>query len=217
VWRDRLRASAASPHVYPRFDRFDAPVIGFFLSIEGKAMSTRLDFSRLSLMDALDLASLIELEARKRYTEFADSLGSRGVDDAGGVFRSMAVNEDKHCEEIAERRLALFGDQPARVTLDDIFDVEAPAVGDVRWNMSTLKAYQLALYSEQKAFAFYDEALEYVEQPDVKALFEELREEEAEHVRMLVKIIANLPPSAEVELEDEDYDPNRPARDSFEV
>jgi erythrin-vacuolar iron transport family protein len=180
-------------------------------------MSTRLDFARLSLMDALDLASLIELEARKRYTEFADSLGSRGVDDAGAVFRSMAVNENKHCEEIAERRLALFGDRPAKVTIDDIFDVEAPGVGDVRWNMSALKAYQLALYSEQKAFAFYDEALEYVTQPEVKVLFEELREEEAEHVRMLVKIIANLPPSAEVELEDEDYDPNRPARDSFEV
>jgi len=180
-------------------------------------MSTRLDLSRISLMDALDLASLIELEARKRYTEFAESLGTRSVDDAGAVFRSMAVNETKHCEEIAERRLALFGDQPAKVSLNDIFDVEAPASGDVRWNMSALKAYQLALFSEQKAFAFYDEALDHVDQPDVKALFEELREEEAEHVDMLVKIIAKLPPSAEIELEDEDYDPNRPARDSFEV
>ena len=180
-------------------------------------MSTRLVLSKLTLMDALDLASMIELEARKRYTEFADSLGSRGTDDAGAVFRSMAVNENKHCEEIAERRIALFGDQPTKVRLEDIFDVEAPEVGEVRWNMSALKAYQLALYSEQKAFAFYDEALEYVDQPDVKALFEELREEEAEHVRMLVNIIAKLPKSAETELEDEDYDPDRPARDSFEV
>jgi rubrerythrin len=180
-------------------------------------MSTRLDLSNLTLMDALDLASLIELEAKKRYTDFADSLGSRGVDDAGAVFRSMAVNETKHCEEIAERRLALFGDQPAKVRLEDIYDVEAPGMGEVRWNMSALKAYQVALYSEQKAFAFYDEALDHIEQADVRALFEELREEEAEHVRMLVKIIAKLPPSAEIELEDEDYDPNRPSRDSFEV
>ncbi len=180
-------------------------------------MSTRLDLSSITLMDALDLASLIELEAERRYTEFAESLGSRGADDAGAVFRSMAINENKHCEEIAERRLALFGDTPPKVTLDDIFDVEAPAFGDVRWNMSALKAYQLALYSEQKAFAFYDEALDHVDHPDVKTLFEELREEEAEHVDMLVKIIAKLPPSAEVEIEDEDYDPNHPARDSFEV
>jgi len=180
-------------------------------------MSTRLDLSKLTLMDALDLASLIELEAKRRYTEFAESLGSRGTDDAGAVFRSMAVNENKHCEEIAERRIALFGDQPTKVRLEDIYDVEAPEVGEVRWNMSAFKAYQLALYSEQKAFAFYDEALDYVDQPDVKALFEELREEEAEHVDMLVKIIAKLPKSAETELEDEDYDPDRPARDSFEV
>jgi rubrerythrin len=168
-------------------------------------------------MDALDLASLIELEAHRRYTDFAESFGSRGVDDAGAVFRSMAVNESKHCEELAARRLELFGEKPPKVSRDNIFDVEAPDVGDVRWNMSVLKAYQLALYSEQKAFAFYDEALEYVTQPDVKALFEELREEEAEHVDMIVKIIAKLPPSAEVELEDEDYDPNRPVRDSFEA
>ena len=66
-------------------------------------MSTRLDLSKVTLMDALDLASLIEFEAKKRYTEYAESLGSRGVDDAGAVFRSMAVNETKHCEEIAER------------------------------------------------------------------------------------------------------------------
>lgn len=180
-------------------------------------MSTRLDLSKLSLMDALDLAALIELEARKRYTEFAESLGSRGDDDAGAVFRSMAINETKHCEEIAERRLALFGDRPPKVKLDDIFDVEAPDYGEVSWNMSVFKAYRLALSAEQKAFGFYDEALEYVTQPDVRALFEELRAEEDEHVRMLVKIIAQLPPSAEVELEDEDYDPNRPARDSFEA
>ena len=180
-------------------------------------MSTRLDLSKLTLMDALDLASLIELEATRRYKELAESFGSRGVNDAGAVFRSMVINETKHCEEIAERRIALFGDKPAKVSLDDLFDVEAPSSGDVRWNMSALKAYQLALYSEQKAFAFYDEALEHVQQPDVRALFEELRDEEDEHVRMLVKIIANLPPSAELELEDEDDYPNRPARDSFEA
>jgi erythrin-vacuolar iron transport family protein len=180
-------------------------------------MSSRLDFSRLTLMDALDLASLIEVEAAQRYTGFAESLGTRGTEDAGAVFFTMAVNETKHCEQIAERRRALYGDMPARVTLDDIFDVEAPEVGDVRWNMSALKAYQLALHSEQKAFAFYGEALAYVTHPEVKALFEDLREEEAEHVRMLVRIIANLPRAAEIELEDEDYDPNRPNRDSFEA
>jgi rubrerythrin len=76
--------------------------------------------------------------------------------------------------------------------------------------MAPLDAYQVALYSERKAFAFYDQALRYVKQPDVRTLFEELRDEEAEHVRMLEEIIAKLPPSAALDLEDEDTYPDQP-------
>ena len=167
-------------------------------------MSIRLDLSKLSLMDALDLATLIEVEAYKRYTQFAERFVSTGVDDAGAVFESMADNENKHGEQLAERRLALFGMEPPKVRLDDLFDVEAPYVGAPRWGMSLLSAYQVALSSEEKAFAFYDQALRHVTDPDVKALFEELRDEEAEHVRMIKEIIAKLPPSAAIDLEDED-------------
>ena len=70
-----------------------------------------------------------------------------------------------------------------------------------------LRAFQVALSSEKKAFAFYDAVLPSVKQADVKALFEELRNEEAEHVAMIEGIIATLPPSAAVELEDGDDDP----------
>jgi rubrerythrin len=45
--------------------------------------------------------------------------------------------------------------------------VEAPDFGAPSMNMSPLKAYQVALASEQKAFAFYDQALRNVKQPDV--------------------------------------------------
>jgi rubrerythrin len=159
-------------------------------------------------MDAIDLAALIEIEACKRYTQFAERLGSRDSGDAGAVFESMAVNESKHGEQLAERRFALFGDEPPVVKLDDIFDVEAPDFGAPSMNMSTLKAYQVALSSERKAFTFYDQALRYVSQPDVKALFEELREEEADHVRMLEEIMAKLPPSAAIDLDDEDAYPD---------
>ena len=173
-------------------------------------MTTKLNISKLTLMDALDLAALIEVEALKRYTLFAQQLGIRDPGDAGAVFKSMAVNEKKHGEQLAERRLALFGDKPAKVKLDDIFDVEAPDVGAPSSNMSPLQAYQVALSSEKKAFAFYDEALRYVKQPDIKELFEELRGEEAEHVRMIEEIISKLPPSAAIHLEDEDDYPNKP-------
>ena len=73
-------------------------------------MPAKVDFSKLTLMDALDLAILIEFEAFQRYTQFADRLGSRSPDDAASVFQSMAVNEKKHGDELAERRKKLFGD-----------------------------------------------------------------------------------------------------------
>jgi rubrerythrin len=169
-------------------------------------MSARVDFSQLTLMDALDLAILIEIEAFQRYTSFAETIGHRLSSDSAAVFESMAVNEKKHGDQLAERRRALFGDTPPRIRIDDVFDVEAPDVGAPRWNMSELKAYELALSAERKAHAFYDEALPGVKQPDVRALFEELREEEVEHVRMIEEIIEKLPPSAANELEDLDED-----------
>lgn len=167
-------------------------------------MSTKIDFSTLTLMDALDLAMLIEVEAHKRYTQFAERLGSHSEGDAASVFEAMAVNESKHGEEIAKRRLALFGETKPNVNLADIFDVEAPDVGWVTWRMSPLKAYWVALTAEQKAYDFYDQALRYVTNLEVKALFEELRDEEAQHVRMCEEQIAKLPPSAKSDLEDED-------------
>jgi rubrerythrin len=169
-------------------------------------MPARVDFSKLTLMDALDLAIMIEVEAFERYTSFAEAIGRRLSNDAGSVFESMAVNEKKHGDQLTERRRALFGDKLPVIRPDDVFDVEAPEAGAPRWNMSELKACQLALAAEKKAFAFYDEALPGVTQPEVKALFEELREEEAEHVSMIEALIAKLPPSAAFDLEDEDAD-----------
>jgi rubrerythrin len=70
--------------------------------------------------------------------------------------------------------------------------------------MSELAACRVALTAERKAFEFYDRALLRVTQPEIRALFEELREEEAEHVRLVEAIIAKLPPSARQDVEDED-------------
>ena len=166
-------------------------------------MSTRLDFATLSLMDALDLAVLIEVEAYQRYRKFVALLGHRFAGDAASVFTSMAENEAKHGKEIEQRRKAMFGDTPPRVSLDDLFDVEAPEEGAPRANMSALRAFEIALSSEQKAFDFYNAALPHVTDPEIHALFIELRDEETEHQRMLREAIAALPPGADNEWEED--------------
>ncbi len=164
-------------------------------------MSTRIDLSTLSLMDALDLAKLIEMEACHRYQMFAKQLGRSGGYDAGAFFASMAENEAKHGQELEERRKTLFGDAPARLTLDDLYDVEAPEMGAPHRGMSTLQAIEVGLAAEQKAYDFYDQALPGVTDPDVQTLFTELRDEEAEHVEMLREQMAKLPDSAKSEVE----------------
>jgi rubrerythrin len=116
----------------------------------------------------------------------------------------MAENEAKHGKELEERRKALFGDEPARVSPDDLFDVEAPEHGAPRANMSTLQAFEVALSAEQKAYDFYDQALPHVTNPDIHALFVELRDEETDHVRMVREAIAALPPGSDEELEQDE-------------
>jgi rubrerythrin len=164
-------------------------------------MSTRLDLSKLNLMDALDLAKLIEYEAYQRYRVFASQLGRSGGYDAGAFFATMAENEAKHGRELEARRKALFGDTPARVTLDDLFDVEAPEMGAPRRGMSTVQAFEVGLAAEKKAHDFFDMALPGITDPDVRALFTELRDEETEHVKMLQEAMAKLPPSANERVE----------------
>ena len=164
-------------------------------------MSTRLDLSKLSLMDALDLAKLIEMEACHRYQMFASQIGRSGGYDAGAFFASMAENEAKHGQELEARRKTLFGDAPAKLTLDDLYDVEAPDMGEPRRGMSTLQAFEVGLAAEKKAYDFYDLALPGITDADVRELFTELRDEEAEHVEMLRKAMAELPSTASAELE----------------
>lgn len=162
-------------------------------------MSTRLDLSKLDLMDALDLAKLIEMEACHRYQMFASQFGHTGGYDAGAFFASMAENEAKHGQELEARRKALFGDAPARLTLDDLFDVEAPDMGAPRRGMSTLEAFEIGLAAEKKAHDFYDLALPGIKDPEVRDLFIELRDEETEHVEMLQEAMAKLPSTAGAE------------------
>jgi len=167
-------------------------------------MSTSLDLSKLSLMDALDLATLIEEEARQRY-EMSQLGRTGGGYNAGSFFASMAENEAKHGTELLERRMKLFGKTPMKLKLDDLYDVEAPEMGAPRRGMSTLQAFEVGLAAEKKAYDFYDMALPGITDPEVRILFTELRDEESEHIEMLREEMAKLPPSASVEAE---YDPD---------
>lgn len=157
----------------------------------------KLDLSRLSLLDALDLATLIEEEARERYLELADQMDQHRTPEAARFFRFMADNEAKHGAELAERRRALFGDAPREVRGTMIFEVEAPDYDEARAFMTARAALAIALRCEQKAHAFFVETLPHVQEPQVQALFAELRDEEVHHQELVQREIDRLPADAD--------------------
>ncbi len=162
-------------------------------------MTAALDFQKLSLQDALDLAILIEEEAKDRYEEFTRVVGGRYAGDASDMFREMAQNERKHGAELAARRAELFGDAPRRVTRDHLDDVEAPDRGKPRVFMSARQAMEVALASEEKAYDFFDGASREVGDAGVRALFEELRGEELRHQQLVRARLERLPPGPDLE------------------
>lgn len=151
-----------------------------------------LDHSALTLKDALDLAVLVEEEARERYEELADQMDVHHTRGACSFFRFMAGNEEKHRAALAERRAALFGDAPREVEPAMIFDVEAPDYDEARMFMSARAALETAHRSEVKAHGFFVSLLERVRDPDARALLEELRDEELEHRRLVEAELAKL-------------------------
>jgi rubrerythrin len=152
-----------------------------------------LNFSKLSLQDALDLAILIEDEAKERYEEFAENLHVHHTPDAAEFFVTMAGNEAKHGHDLLERRRALFADAPTQVSRDMLWDVEAPGFDQTRMFMTARQAMDVALASEVKAYEYFDAALAHVQDPAVRALFEELRAEEAEHQDLVKAVMAKIP------------------------
>jgi len=165
-------------------------------------MSTRLDFASLTLQDALDLAILIEEEAQERYLEFAEQMEVHHTLEAAGFFKFMAGNEAKHGEELGERRRKLFGRVEPRVRREMLWDVEAPEYDEARAFMTPRAAMQVALAAEKKAHAYFAEALPHIQDAEVRALFEELRDEEVYHQKLVSEQLAKLPAGPEASADD---------------
>jgi len=152
-----------------------------------------IDIERLTLRDALDLAVLIEEEARDRYREFAEQLAAHDTPEVADFFARMARIEDRHRAELLERRRTLFGDAPSTVERKHLFDVEAPGYDGARAFMGVRQALETVLAAEVKAHDFFDEALPRVKDPELRAFFQELRDEEVHHQLLVKAELARCP------------------------
>ena len=156
-------------------------------------MSVDIDFANLSIKDALDLAILVVEEAEERYRELADNLEFHNTKDAARFFRFMMTCEAKHGEELSGKRKELFDDQPVSVDRSLLWDVEAPGYETAKSFMTLREALDVAMAAETKAFEFFDGTLPEIEDPEVRELFTELRQEEVEHMQMVREQMKKIP------------------------
>jgi len=166
-----------------------------------------IDFAALSLKDALDLAVLIEEEARDRYEELAAQLILHRTPEAAAFFTKMMRVEEIHRKQLLEQRTRSFGTQPIAVTREMIYDVEAADYDEVRMNMTHRDALEVALRSEIKAHRFFQEALKVVPSVEVKKLFGELCEEEITHQALVKAELDKLDPAKPSDRDDFSDDP----------
>lgn len=164
-------------------------------------MSHDIDFAQLSLRDTLDLAITIEEEAKERYDDFAEQMDAHRTADTANFFRFMADNEIKHAEKLAAQRQELFGDEPSTADTSMLYDIEAPDFDEARAFMSIRAALDVAMESEVKAYDFYNHAVAEITDAEVRELFLELRDEEANHQKLIHQIIAKMP-------EDDGFEPD---------
>jgi erythrin-vacuolar iron transport family protein len=161
-----------------------------------------IDFSTLTLQDALDFAILVEEEACERYQDLAQQMEVHNTPAAAEFFRFMVLNEAKHGHELTLRRRELFGTAPSQIDRTMLWSVEAPEFDEVRAFMPARAALEVALRAEEKAYRFFVDATAHVTDPGVRALFEELTEEELVHQDLVRREMDKLPAGAPADIED---------------
>ncbi|MEW5740224.1 MAG: ferritin family protein [Myxococcota bacterium] len=158
------------------------------------------DFSTMTLRSALGSAVALEASAREFYLRLAWAMSQWGEEAARRFFMDMAKHEEAHRAELMERHQARFPEasletHPALLALELV----GPATEDEASVLTVREALKLALHNETRARGFFLAALDQLTDPEVRALFGSLYEEEIEHVRFVRDELARLAPDLDRE------------------
>lgn len=162
------------------------------------------------------LAHALELEhaAEAHYEQLADSMAVHHNTPAEAVFRRLAALSAEHAAAIAERagdlelpRIPPWGfkwQSPGTPEGDACPDVE------VKYDMSTVQAVELALFNECRGHAYYLHVAATAKDAEARRLAADMAQEEAEHVAMLEALLEEAQ-SAHREAPDDLDPPHMPA------
>jgi len=164
----------------------------------------QIDFSKLSLIELLDLAIVGEEEAAQRYGEFADQMDVHHNLKAGQLFREIQMHELDHMKTLRTKRDRL-SDQPVTIEPLHFFDaIEAPGYEKVHYKMTPRHIFEVALEAEESAVAFYEKLTKILNDAEAKEVAAEFLEEERGHVARLQQALAEQKPLPEDWEEDHD-------------
>ena len=159
-----------------------------------------------SLADLFAVAYRIEADAVERYNVLADQMEVHNNPELVKVFRDLARAEGIHAEEI--RRMAgdidviAHGQRMARWSRGE--SPEEVDLGSAHYLMTPWHALQLALAGEKRALEFFTSIAATAKDPKIKKMAGEFKEEEAEHVNLVHRLLRKYPPPSESWAQDSD-------------
>jgi rubrerythrin len=158
------------------------------------------EFASLSAQEALHVAIFIEERNAEIYHQFAEMFAEfrdpQSLEIAA-TFWDMANEERQHGTLLQKRYFDRYGTRPCAVTEDDISDfIEVPHLenGEI-FTISRLKvgrtpremALEIAIAAEQNAVRYYTRLYESTEDAELRKLYRELVDFEADHSGWLQK------------------------------
>jgi rubrerythrin len=139
-------------------------------------------------------AIAIEREAAARYAELAERMANEDNYKVAAFFRTLSAFEAKHLDNL--QRKTAGAELPALSSDHSWFDGEAPETAPrelVFPGMTPRHALGIALDAEKRARAFFEQAARRATDPDARALARQLAEEEAEHIRLIERMLERTP------------------------
>ncbi|MBI5911641.1 MAG: ferritin family protein [Betaproteobacteria bacterium] len=139
-------------------------------------------------------AYAMEAEAAERYAEFADSMEMHNNHEVAELFRKLSRIEQRHADQILEQMG--WKQSPASSAGYRWEGTEGPETADpteLHYLMQPYHALQIALHNEKRARDFFAHLAKVATNAGVRKGALEMREEEAEHVRLIEEWLKRTP------------------------
>jgi rubrerythrin len=147
-----------------------------------------------SASEFMAYAYAMEVEAAERYAEFADSMEMHNNLEVAELFRKLSRIEQKHADQILEQMGWKQSPIPALNVRWE--GTEGPETGDpteLHYLMQPYHALQIALLNEKRARDFFAHLAKVATNAGVRKGALEMKEDEAEHVRLIEEWLARTP------------------------